>query len=101
MTQDHTSQRGNQLTWVLWLLAIGVSLYAVFGPYGFLDLEETRAERQRLEQRIAELETENRRLRERIRKLEEDPAYLERRARERLGMVKPDERVVIVPERQR
>ncbi len=59
----------------------------------------------RLSQQVAELEyqraallEENRRLREEIRRLY-DPAYIERVAREELGLVRPGEiAVVLVPE---
>ncbi len=79
------------------MLAAGVAVYAIAGPYGYLDYSEIKAERIRLEARIAELEQENRRLQLQIDRLRNDSAYLERIARERLGMVKPNERVVVVP----
>lgn len=83
--------------WLPWTAAVVVGVYAVVGPSGYLDYRELRAERERLEARIAELEANNRHLHEQIERLRNDDAYLERLARERLGMVKPNERVVIVP----
>ena len=72
-------------------------MYAVFAPSGYKDYHETRIERERLEAEIAELEAENRRLRERIERLQTEPDFLEQLAREKLGMVYPDEKIVIMP----
>lgn len=83
-----------------------VALLAVFA---FLSSSVVRAARQaytldravrELEQTRTNLLDQNRRLREEIRRLH-DLSYIERRAREELGLVRPDEiTVVVIPTRK-
>lgn len=80
-----------------WLAAIALSFYIVFAPSGYLDFRETQLERRALDLKIAELEAENRRLEREIARIANDRDYLEQIAREKLGMVFPDERLVIMP----
>jgi cell division protein FtsB len=80
-----------------WLAAIALGFYIVFAPSGYLDFRETQRERRALDLKIAELEAENRRLEGEIERIANDRDYLERIAREKLGMVFPDERLVIMP----
>lgn len=85
------------LAFLFWLAAAGVLIYTAVGPSGLRDLHALREQRTRLSERVAELEAENARLATQIERLEKDPAYLERLARERLGMIRADEWVVVVP----
>lgn len=85
------------LSAALLLLAVALLIWAVVGPSGWLEVRRLRQERLKLAGQVAEVEAENARLRQRIERLERDPAELERLAREKLGMVKPDEWVVVVP----
>lgn len=78
-------------------VAVVLALWSVVGPSGWLEVQRLRDERLRLQEKISDIEAENARLRGRLRRLENDPAELERLAREKLGMVKPDEWVVVVP----
>jgi len=86
------------LRWAfLVLLAGGVAL-AVFGEGGWLD---SRASRQELAARQAELEEQYARvmaLRREVERLKTDPAAIERIAREQLGFIRPGEIVFLVPE---
>ncbi len=86
-----------------YLLIAGVALlgilgFSLFGKNGLVHLYRVDRERQEFERRLAELEHENQRLREQIQKLTNDPEYLEKVAREELGMVEPDELVFHLPE---
>lgn len=76
---------------------IGIFAFSLFGKNGLINLYRTRQERQDLEVRLAEVKRENQRLRDQIEKLTGDPLYLEKVAREELGMVKPDELVFHLP----
>lgn len=67
-----------------------VILAFIFLP-GFSKYQKLLLEQKRLMQRIEELEEANRRLEEEKYKLETDIEYIERRAREKLGIVKKDE----------
>ena len=80
-----------------WGIAIAVFIYAIVGPAGYMDYRKLKQERLKLEQKLAELEDENRRLQGEIERLQKDPQFLEKLARQRLGMLHLDERVVIVP----
>lgn len=93
------ASKGKRLPWgpLLWLLAVAVVIYAAFGPSGWREVQRLHQERLQLEERISELEEENRRLKSQLDRLEHDPVFLEQLAREKLGMVYPDERIVIVP----
>lgn len=79
------------------VFAVALAVWSVVGPSGWLEVRRLRDERLRLQEKISDIEAENARLRGRLQRLENDPAELERLAREKLGMVKPDEWVVVVP----
>jgi cell division protein FtsB len=61
------------------------------------DLAEQRAHEAELAAAIVKTETKVRQLEERNRRLENDPVTLERLARQELGLVKPDDLVVVFP----
>ena len=67
--------------------------FSVFTDQGLLGLYRLRQEKARMEERLAQLETENARLRVEIERLKSDRAYLEKVAREELGLVNQDEMV--------
>jgi cell division protein FtsB len=62
---------------------------AVFGDRGLVHLEELQRTRQQLEETAFQLQQQNEQLRQRVRRLHEDNLYIEKLARERLGLVKP------------
>jgi len=74
---------------------IGVGL---FGQSGLTHLRKLRAERSRLEEQTGQLKKENESLRSRISLLADNLKYLEKLAREKLGMVRPDEVIIKMPE---
>jgi cell division protein FtsB len=61
------------------------------------DLAEQRAHEADLTTAIAKTETAVRRIEERNRRMEEDAVTLERLARQELGLVKPEDLVVVFP----
>jgi len=71
----------------------GMMLFTVLSDQGLLGLYRLEQEKARLELRLAQLQAENERLRAEIERLKNDPAYLEKVAREELGMVQQDELV--------
>jgi cell division protein FtsB len=75
---------------VLYLLLIAVVIAVVFLP-GFSELQRLREENDRYKQRISLLRRRNDTLREELSKMREDPLYLEKKAREKLGIVKEGE----------
>lgn len=64
---------------------------AVFGDHGLIHLLRMRGEQQELEHLAFGLQQRNEQLRQQIRRLQSDNPYIEKLARERLGLVKDDE----------
>ncbi len=81
--------KGTLLACVVLLALLAVD--AVYGDHGLAHLSRMRAEQRELERAAFELQQSNEHLRERIRKLRSDDTYLEKLARERLGLVKKGE----------
>jgi cell division protein FtsB len=64
---------------------------AVFGDHGLIHLLRMRGEQQGLEHLAFDLQQRNEQLRQQIRRLQSDDGYIEKLARERLGLVRKDE----------
>ncbi|HZX34978.1 MAG TPA: septum formation initiator family protein [Thermodesulfobacteriota bacterium] len=73
-----------------------ISVLAVFGDKGLLDVWRFRKERQKLAVQKSQLEDENRKLAEEIRLLKTDKQYALSVARQELGMVKKDEVIYMI-----
>ena len=71
--------------------------YSFFGAGGMVGVYRARADVQGLKQAIVAAEHVNQALRERIQALRSEPMTIEREARERLGLVKPGEKVYLLP----
>jgi cell division protein FtsB len=72
---------------VLLLLVVA----AIWGDHGLIHLLRMRGEQQGLEHLAFDQQQRNEQLRQHIRRLQSDDWYLEKLARERLGLVKNDE----------
>ena len=70
---------------------IALVLFAVYGEHGLHHLIRLQAEQSALEQVAFQLQQQNEQLRQHIWRSQWDDAYIERQARERLGLVKPGE----------
>jgi len=75
---------------ILSALAIAALLVAVFLP-GFSELQKLREENEQLGKRIVLLEEHNEELKVDLQKMRQDPDYVEKKAREKLGIVKKGE----------
>lgn len=73
------------------LLGLGI-----FGNNGIITYRELKRSYVELQSKVSALEEENERLAEEIYLLKNDPSYIERIAREELGMVKPGEVIFYV-----
>jgi cell division protein FtsB len=73
------------------LACLVVVIYGILGDQGFFHLHRLKLELSDLQQKIATIETDNVRLRQEIGQLKTDPAYIERLARQDLGMLKENE----------
>lgn len=76
----------------IWLFAVATIILLFFLP-SFTIMQDHQQKNLENEQKIAELQAKNRELEEEKRRLIEDPVYLERVARERMGLVREGERV--------
>jgi len=75
-----------------------LALLATAGVKSYRDLAQARAHEADLAERIAAAEARIRILRGDVRRMAQDPLTLERLARENLGMVKPGDVVIVLPE---
>ena len=71
--------------------------FTVFGDQGLVSLIKMKSQKESLVRQKEKLEKRNRELRQQIDRLRDDYLYIERLAREELGMVKPHEFVFQFP----
>ena len=85
-------------------LAVSLLFSAVvFGLFlvserGFLQVRRQRAETARMQAEVSALDAENRRLEAEVAAMTNDPKAVEKIAREKLGLVKPGDVVLVLPE---
>jgi cell division protein FtsB len=72
------------------LVLSAMLLSAIFLP-GHSRLRELRSEREQYKRRISLLEEYNKALQEEIERMREDPEYIEKKARDKLGIVRKGE----------
>lgn len=83
------------------MLLVGFFLFILtitflFGEHGVLQLAKSRRRLSELKETIGRLEKERDALARQVRQLRDDPLTLERHAREKLWLMKPDETVVVI-----
>jgi cell division protein FtsB len=78
------------------LLILIVILTFFFGDSGIVEIISTQNRISDLEAQIQELENEKKRLENEIRELIDNPLALEKRAREKLWLMKKNEKVVVI-----
>ena len=76
----------------LWLFAVATIILLFFLP-SFTMMQDHRQKNLEYEKKIVELQRRNEELKEEKQRLIEDPVYLERVARERMGLVREGEKV--------
>ncbi len=75
---------------LIYILAALIAIAAIYFP-GFAKLRRLRKQNSNLERRMEILSKTNEELRKEKEKLENDPVYIEKIAREKLGMIRRDE----------
>lgn len=83
---------------VFGLLTIAMILLAIFDERGALALNKRRQELQNIQSDTTTATEQNQKYEKEIEELRHDSDAIERRARERLKLVKPDEIVIETPE---
>ena len=89
MSQSKKPQR--LVLYISCVLLVGLSLFTTFGERGLFHLWRLWGEQKKLDEANFLLQKENEILRERIYRLRHDDLYLEKIAREDLGLVRPGE----------
>lgn len=84
-----------------WMLLIIFFLFILlltyfFGDKGIIEIMKTQKEIRALETSIQELEARKRSLTSEVKQLREDPLALEREAREKLWLMKKNEKVIVI-----
>jgi cell division protein FtsL len=85
---------------VLALLIAALVVHDVFGTHGYLALRRTNLEIEKVQKDIARLNKENAELAEEVQALRTDPNKIEAIARDGLGLAKPGEVIIKIPQAQ-
>ena len=97
--KDNISFRRKLLIAGLGFFFLVLLLASFFGKKGLIEIYRARKEHETLLQEIGRLEIEKRRLEKEIEELKQNPKAVEKKAREKLWLVKPDEVVIIKKEK--
>ncbi len=76
---------------------LGISLFAIFGDKGYVELAHRKAVRDRILIENQRIEKQNLHLRRLIKRLRDDDRYIEWVARTELNMVRRDEIILMKP----
>lgn len=74
---------------------------SVFGKKGVMDIHRARLKLADLDGEVLRLAREKSRLEAEIRELERNPKAVEKEARDKLWLIKPGEKVIVVPKDQK
>ena len=80
------------------LLTVAVLLLTIFNDKGILKVREQNKQLEQLNKDLDNISTENKQLGQDINDLYSNPTVIERRAREQLRLVRPNEVILITPE---
>ena len=83
---------------VFGLMTVAMILLAIFDDRGALAVRAQRQKRDELKAQVTATEQQNGTYRKEIESFRSDPAAIEKHAREKLKMVKPDEIIIQLPE---
>lgn len=88
--------------WLYIALGLVIAYVFVFGDYGLYNYLRLLRVRNRIQKEVAELQREKERLTEDLERLRRDRAYLEKIAREKYRLGRPNEKIYVVrPKSQR
>ena len=85
---------------LLGVCIFGLFLHDIFGPHGFVAMQRTKREIERVQGEIVRLNKENAELSEEVKALKSDPHKIESIARDELGLAKPGELIIKIPKSQ-
>jgi cell division protein FtsL len=85
---------------LLGLLALVMIVHNIFGTHGFLAMRRTQNEIQKVKADLEHLNKENAALDEERKALKSDPRLIEKIARDDLGLARPGEIIIRIPQEQ-
>ncbi|MBW1729977.1 MAG: septum formation initiator family protein [Deltaproteobacteria bacterium] len=91
MAKKRPKKRFISIILLLFCMLAPLVAWLGFSKRGFINLYKMDLERQKYIDRIQALRKENQEIMDEIRRLKEDPSYVERVAREELGLIKDNE----------
>ena len=97
--KDNTSFKRKLIVAGLGFFFLVLLLASFFGKKGLIEIYRAQKEHNILLQEIEQLEIEKIRLEKEIEELKKNPKAVEKKAREKLWLVKPDEVVIIKKEK--
>ncbi len=85
---------------LLGLLVLVMIVHDVFGTHGFLAMRRTQSEIRRVKADLEQLSRENAALAQEVKDLNSDPRLIEKIARDDLGLARPGEIIIRIPQGQ-
>ena len=85
---------------ILALCVFTLFLHDIFGAHGYLALRRTKLDIERVQSDINRLNKENLELSDEVKSLKTDPHKIESIARDELGLAKPNEVIIKIPQSQ-
>ena len=86
---------------MLGLLVAVMIVHDVFGTHGFLAMRRTQNEIRKVQADLDKLSKENEALEQEVKDLKSDPKMIEKIARDDLGLARPGEVIIRIPQGQR
>ena len=83
---------------LLGLLLFALVVHDIFGTHGYLAMRRTQQEIKKVKANIEQLYKENMQLEEEVKELKSDPRKIEKIARDELGLAKPGEVIIKIPQ---
>jgi cell division protein FtsB len=85
---------------LLGLLLLALLVHDIFGTHGYLAMRRTQQEIKKVHTDINQLNQENLQLEEEVKELKSDPHKIEKIARDELGLARPGEVIIKIPQSQ-
>jgi cell division protein FtsB len=85
---------------LLGLLVLVMIVHDVFGTHGFLAMRRTQSEIKKVKANLEQLSKENAALAQEVKDLNSDPRLIEKIARDDLGLARPGEIIIRIPQGQ-
>jgi cell division protein FtsB len=85
---------------LLGFLLLALVVHDIFGTHGYLAMRRTQQEINKVKTNIEKLNKENVRLEDEVKELKSDPHKIEKIARDELGLARPGEVIIKIPQSQ-